>query len=109
MTKHNPIANLNVTSNMLVYTSTNLPDYFGQECIFQSIIEAFWWCIVTITAVGYGDVAPRSIAGKICAGVATVTNVLLLGFPITIFSANFTEIYRKDQVQWEVMRRYRHH
>jgi len=62
-----------------------------------------WWCIVTITTVGYGDISPRSKFGKIIASLCMVTSFMLLGLPISILSTNFSEQYkeyiRKKQIE----------
>ena len=42
---------------------------------FQSIFHCLWWAIVTLTTVGYGDVYPITIGGKIFTGI-----ILLVGF-----------------------------
>ena len=43
----------------------------GSRSQFQSIPAAAWWCLVTVTTVGYGDLVPDSVAGKAVAAVAT--------------------------------------
>ena len=39
----------------------------GEENGFTSIPRAIYWAIVTLTTVGYGDIAPRTIRGGRCA------------------------------------------
>ena len=38
---------------------------------FQSIPEAMWWCLVTVTTVGYGDLVPSTLTGKLVASLVT--------------------------------------
>jgi len=65
----------------------------GMWSPFQSIFHCFWWCIVTITTVGYGDIYPHSTLGKIIASFTMVCGILMLAFPLTIIASNFSELY----------------
>ena len=51
---------------------------------FQSIPEAAWWCLVTVTTVGYGDLVPSTVLGKLVASVAMLTGLLLMAAIISI-------------------------
>lgn len=53
---------------------------------FTSIPAAFWWFLVTATTVGYGDVYPTTISGKAVAVGAMLTGVLVVAFPVSVFS-----------------------
>jgi len=65
---------------------------------FQSIPATFWWAMVTITTVGYGDMAPVSVEGKIIACFAMLCAILAFAFPITIIGAKFSEAHTE---YWE--------
>jgi len=68
---------------------------------FQSIASTFWWNIVSITTVGYGDVVPRTTPGRIVAAFALFFGIILLAFPIAVFGTNFHTIYndwKKEQL-----------
>lgn len=43
--------------------------------------------------LGYGDVYPKSVAGKLLAGVVSISGVILLAFPISIIVDNFNREY----------------
>jgi len=53
---------------------------------FTSIPAACWWFIVTATTVGYGDIFPTSVYGKLIAGVTIVLSLLVVAFPISVFT-----------------------
>ena len=53
---------------------------------FLSIPQAFWWFLVTSTTVGYGDMAPTTTGGKMVAIAAMLTGVLVIAFPVSVFS-----------------------
>jgi len=60
---------------------------------FPTIIEAFWWSIVTMTTVGFGDVRPRTGLGKAVGTVTMLSGVLLIALPIAIIGRKFQEAY----------------
>lgn len=51
---------------------------------FTSIPQAMWWCIVTITTVGYGDMYPVTPLGRIVAGMAMLCGVALFGLLMNV-------------------------
>jgi voltage-gated potassium channel len=56
-----------------------------------NIGDAFWWAIVTITTVGYGDVYPITIEGKIIAGFLMIVGIAILGILISTLGAALIE------------------
>eukprot|EP00811_Abedinium_folium_P036672 NODE_935_length_2690_cov_6.603590.p1 GENE.NODE_935_length_2690_cov_6.603590~~NODE_935_length_2690_cov_6.603590.p1 ORF type:complete len:787 (-),score=161.67 NODE_935_length_2690_cov_6.603590:186-2546(-) len=62
---------------------------------FDSVPASFWWTIVTITSVGYGDVVPRSLAGKIIGSHAMLYGTVILGLPLFVIGINFGRQYDK--------------
>ena len=66
---------------------------------FASIPRSFWWCMVTLMTVGYGDSYPATIEGKLVASVTMIASVLIMALPISVIGANFTQrwlVYRDD-------------
>lgn len=58
---------------------------------FDSIPRAFWWCMVTLMTVGYGDAVPTTIWGKLVAALTMLGSVVITALPISVIGANFTQ------------------
>ena len=58
----------------------------GEENGFTSIPQSIYWAIVTITTVGYGDIAPVTVLGKILASIAMLTGYSIIAVPTGIIS-----------------------
>ncbi|MFM1770822.1 MAG: hypothetical protein RJA22_3351 [Verrucomicrobiota bacterium] len=54
---------------------------------FRNIPQSIYWAIVTITTVGYGDVAPVTVLGKMMASVIMLTGFAILAVPTGVVSA----------------------
>ena len=59
---------------------------------FSSIPQSIYWAVVTLTTVGYGDVAPVTVLGKITASIIMLTGFAILAVPTGVMTA---EIGRK--------------
>lgn len=77
------------------------PDKFG------SVPESMWWAVVTITTVGYGDVVPVTLAGRIVGGFTMIAGIFMLALPVGIVATAFIEVIRKREfvVTWGMLAR----
>ncbi|OCT66810.1 potassium voltage-gated channel subfamily D member 1 [Xenopus laevis] len=64
---------------------------------FTSIPAAFWYTIVTMTTLGYGDIVPDTIAGKIFGSICSLSGVLVIALPVPVIVSNFSRIYHQNQ------------
>uniref|UniRef100_H2YIJ9 BTB domain-containing protein n=1 Tax=Ciona savignyi TaxID=51511 RepID=H2YIJ9_CIOSA len=71
--------------------------YFAgwKQTYFKSIPDAFWWAIVTMTTVGYGDMHPITVAGKVVGSVCALTGILCLALPVPVIVSNFMYFYQR--------------
>jgi len=69
---------------------------------FSSIPASFWWSLVTMTTVGYGDVVPVTWVGQLVGTVTMLCGVLVLALPINVVGGNFVEAYATHRKQEEV-------
>ncbi|KAI9220871.1 hypothetical protein BC828DRAFT_103015 [Blastocladiella britannica] len=61
----------------------------GEVSSFQSIPSGFYWAAITVTTTGYGDVTPRTVWGKIVAGLTAIVGVSIIALPVSIVGSNF--------------------
>ena len=84
---------------LLVFQSS-LVYYFEREAQpdkYGSIPEAMWWGIVTLTTVGYGDVVPITLWGRVAGGFTAVLGLCMFAIPVGIIASAFIEAVRRRE------------
>lgn len=67
----------------------------AQPEVFGNILHSLWWAVVTMTTVGYGDVTPVTVIGKVVATFIMLIGVALVALPTAILAARFSEELRE--------------
>ena len=80
-----------ITSASLLY----LIEGPGQPDKFGSIPRALWWSVVTLTTIGYGDVYPLTLAGKVVTGATALVGIGLIAAPTGILAAAFSDVLQR--------------
>jgi voltage-gated potassium channel len=90
---------------IIMATATFLCEKAAQPEIFKSVPHTMWWGIVTMTTVGYGDMAPVTLLGRFCGTLSALIGVGMLAMPAGIISNGFTEERKRREIllAWKVI------
>jgi voltage-gated potassium channel len=64
---------------------------------FKSIFHSIWWSVATLTTVGYGDVYPITLGGKIFSSIVIFLGLGLIAVPTGLIASSFGKAFNKDQ------------
>ncbi|XP_032235888.2 shaker-related potassium channel tsha2 isoform X2 [Nematostella vectensis] len=82
-----------IFSSMAYYAEAGTKDtHLG-----RSIPDTFWWALVTMTTVGYGDLVPKTLWGKLVGSCCALCGVLAIALPVPVIVSNFDAIYKKHR------------
>ena len=73
---------------------------------FTSIPVTFWWAIVTTTTVGYGQMLPVSLLGRLFSGIISLLGPFVIAMFVAIFGKNFSDIYMKGERKHKMIKAY---
>lgn len=73
----------------------------AQPDAFDNAMSALWWAVATLTTVGYGDVYPVTILGKILSAIIAILGIGLVAVPTGILSSGFVESMEEQKQQAE--------
>ena len=79
---------------------------FGFLIFFAELVDnnmtsfeiAIWWAVVTMTTLGYGDVYPVTLQGRIVGGLCVMIGIIILAMPIPLIAASFSSLYHSFQM-----------
>lgn len=80
---------------------TYLAEHDTQPEAFASIPHALWWAVVTMTTIGYGDVVPQTLIGRLCASVIGIISVGMVALPAGILASGFNEALHQRRKTYE--------
>ncbi|WP_290660322.1 ion transporter [Ignavibacterium sp.] len=93
MIKEELIIFLIVTIFVIFFSSVAIY-YFESEAQpdkFSSVLDCMWWSIVTLTTVGYGDVYPITVGGKIFTFLILIVGLGVIAVPTGLISSALTK------------------
>jgi len=70
----------------------------GEANGFTSIPRSIYWAIVTLTTVGYGDIAPQTFLGQALASVVMITGYAIIAVPTGIVTAELARVSREQKI-----------
>ncbi|KAJ0412874.1 hypothetical protein ATCC90586_002504 [Pythium insidiosum] len=76
----------------------------GQISSFDDFFSAFWFVIVTLATVGYGDMEPVSTSGKLVAVIAMLFGACYTAMPLTLVGSQFNKSYREHKRREALLR-----
>lgn len=88
---------LMIMSAIIMYNVENA----AQPKTFNNAFAALWWAVATFTTVGYGDIYPVTVLGKILSAVIALLGIGLVAVPTGIISAGFMEQINKTKAESE--------
>ncbi|XP_030005948.1 A-type voltage-gated potassium channel KCND2 [Sphaeramia orbicularis] len=86
-----------LTMAIIIFATVMFYAEKGSGSKFTSIPAAFWYTIVTMTTLGYGDMVPKTIMGKIFGSICSLSGVLVIALPVPVIVSNFSRIYHQSQ------------
>ena len=71
----------------------------GHQNGFSSIPRGVYWCIVTMTTVGFGDIAPQTTLGQLIASFVMILGYGVIAVPTGIVTAEYTHMKKKYSIE----------
>lgn len=78
---------LMLVSSLLMYSV----EHDAQPEVFRNAFSGLWWAVATLTTVGYGDIYPVTILGRILGALIAFSGIAALAIPTGIITAGLTE------------------
>ena len=87
-----------VVAGLLLYVSAvgiYYCEHQAQPEQFKSIFHSLWWSVVTLTTIGYGDMYPITVAGKIFASIVSLIGIGVIAVPTGLLASSLSRIAKK--------------
>ena len=72
-----------------------MPLFEGSESIFASLTDYTWWFVVTATTVGYGDISPMTVGGRLVAMMIMLLGIGVIAVAVASLAESMFDLGRK--------------
>ena len=80
-----------------------LAEHHAQPQVFRDIPSALWWAVVTVTTLGYGDMVPITVPGKILGAMTAITGLGMIALPSGFLASGFSEQLRIRREEYRTL------
>ena len=100
---------LSIIAFLLIIASSLMffAEHDAQPEVFSSIPAAMWWGVVTLTTVGYGDIYPITVTGKLLGASLACFGIGVFVLPAGIVASSFAAEVSKDEIPANIDREFR--
>ena len=89
---------LMLVSSLMMYSA----EHGAQPNTFRNAFSGLWWAVATLTTVGYGDIYPITVFGKILGAVIAFSGIAALAIPTGIITSGLTEQLSRKRMEREL-------
>ncbi|XP_047433992.1 potassium voltage-gated channel subfamily C member 4 [Mugil cephalus] len=82
-----------IFATMIYYAERIGDPTISNKTHFRNIPISFWWAVVTMTTLGYGDMYPQTTAGMMVGALCALAGVLTIAMPVPVIVNNFGMYY----------------
>lgn len=69
----------------------------AQPDVYQSVFHSLWWAVATLTTVGYGDIYPVTVGGKIFTFVMLLIGLGIVAVPTGLIASSLTKVMQEEK------------
>lgn len=74
-----------------------------QPDVYRNIFDSFWWATISLTSVGYGDIYPVTVAGRILTLVMVLTGMGIVAVPTALLASALSKVRTLNQSDDEIL------
>ena len=90
-----------VTATTLVVLASGVAMRLLDHAEYPNVERGFWWAVQTVTTVGYGDVTPKRVSGRIVAVIVMLWGIAFLSITVAVITSAFVARQEKDLAEAE--------